>query len=143
MNLSSVILQTLTEHNLESRVFRLTIDNVSNNKTLVDSLQQALLDSVIIIQIPCLAYIIQLSLNQLLDRIKAVLLNDSAETKWTEQQSGLAQANAQHQGREISYTLNKVRYLAIYVNVSPQRRETFYNLQMSSVKLVPIQDVRT
>ncbi|EED20345.1 hypothetical protein TSTA_035710 [Talaromyces stipitatus ATCC 10500] len=111
VNLSSVVLQTLMEHNLESRVFGLTTDNASNNKTLI----------------PCLAHVIQLNFNQLLDRIK----------------SRLAQANAQHQGREISYTLNKVRYLVIYVNASPQRRETFYNLQTSSVKLVPIQDVRT
>jgi hypothetical protein len=121
------------EHNLESRVFGLTMDNASNKKTLVDSLQQALSDGVIITRIPCLAHVIQLSLNQLLDRIKAVPLNDSAVTKWTEKQSRLAQANAQHQGREISYTLNKVRYLAIYVNASPQRRETFYNLQKRQV----------
>jgi hypothetical protein len=107
------------------------------------TLVEAITKGVIITQIPCLAHVIQLSLNQLLDRIKAVPLNDSAITKWTEKQSGLAQANAQHQGREIYYTLNKVRYLAIYVNASPQRRETFCNLQTSSVKLVPIQDVRT
>jgi hypothetical protein len=143
VNLSSVVLQTLKENNLESRVYGLTTDNASNNKTLVDSLNQALSDSVIITRIPCLAHVIQLSLNQLLNRIKAVPLNDLAVTKWTEKQSRLAQVNAQHQGKEISYTLNKVRYLAIYVNASPQRRETFYNLQTSSVKLVPIQDVRT
>jgi hypothetical protein len=78
------------ENNLESRVFGLTTDNASNNKTLVDSLNQALSDSVIITQIPCLAHVIQLSLNQLLDRIKAVPLNDLAVTKWTEKQSRLA-----------------------------------------------------
>ncbi|KAJ5152519.1 hypothetical protein N7492_009799 [Penicillium capsulatum] len=143
VNLGSIVLQTLTEHNLESRVFGLTTDNTSSNKTLVDSLQQALSDGVIITRIPCLAHVIQLSLNQLLDRSKAVPLNDLAETKWTEKQSRLAQANAQHREHRISYTLNKVRYLAIYVNASPQRRETFYNLQASGVKLVPIQDVRT
>lgn len=81
VNLSSIILQTLIEHNLESRVFGLTTDNASNNKTMLDSLQQALPDDVIITQIPCLAHVIQLSLNQLLDRIKAVPSNDSAVTK--------------------------------------------------------------
>ena len=135
------------EHNIEGRVFRITTDNASNNKTLVaslqQSLQQALGNEVIIPRIPCLAHVIQLSLNQLLDRIKAVPLNDLAETKWTEKQSRLAHLNAQHQVREISYTLNKVRYLAIYVNASPRRRETFYNLQTTNVKLVPIQDVKT
>jgi hypothetical protein len=142
-NLSNVLLETLIEHNLEVRVFGLTTDNASNNKTLFDSLQQGLSDGVIIVRIPCLAHVIQLSLNQLLDRIKAVPLNDSAETKWTEKQSRLSHLNAQQQNCEISSTLNKVRYLAIYVNASPQRRETFYNLQTTNVKLVPIQDVRT
>jgi hypothetical protein len=142
-NLSRILLETLLEHKLEARVFGLTADNASNNKTLTESLQQALPDGAILVRIPCLAHVIQLSLNQLLDRIKAVPLNDTAETKWTEKQSKLAQANAQHQKREISYTLNKARYLAIYVNASPQRRETFYNLQTANVKLVPIQDVKT
>lgn len=48
VNLSNVVLQTLTEHNLESRVFGLTTDNAFNNKTMLDSLQQALPDDVII-----------------------------------------------------------------------------------------------
>ena len=94
-NLSSVFLQTLIEHNLKGRFFGITTDNTSNNKTLVDSLQQSLSDNVIITRILCLAYVIQLSLNRLLDRIKAVPLNDSAKTKWTEKQSRLAQLNAQ------------------------------------------------
>ena len=142
-NLSNVLLETLTDHDLEARVFGLTTDNASNNKTLFDSLQQGLSDDIIVVRIPCLAHVIQLSLNQLLDHIKAVPLNDSAETKWTEKQSRLAHLNAQHRNCEIAFTLNKVRYVAIYVNASPQRRVTFYNLQTTNVKLVPIQDVRT
>lgn len=80
-NLSSVLLQTLNNHGIQDRVFGLTTDNASNNKTLLDSLQQALSNDVNIIRIPCLTYVIQLSLNQLLDRIKAVPLNDTTETK--------------------------------------------------------------
>ena len=64
-------------------MFGLTTDNTSNNKTLVDSLQQALSNDIHIIRIPCLAYVIQLSLNQLLDRLKVVPLNDTTETKWS------------------------------------------------------------
>jgi hypothetical protein len=37
-HLSSVLLQTLMEHNIEARVFGMTTDNASNNKTLVASL---------------------------------------------------------------------------------------------------------
>ncbi|EED18968.1 hypothetical protein TSTA_126760 [Talaromyces stipitatus ATCC 10500] len=33
--------------------------------------------------------------------------------------------------------------LAIYINTSPQRQESFYNLQTKEPKLVPIQDVAT
>ncbi|OQD59907.1 hypothetical protein PENPOL_c052G02450, partial [Penicillium polonicum] len=139
--LSSVLIETLVEHNIEDKVFGLTTDNASNNKTLATALQQALSDDTIITRIPCLAHVIQLSLNQLLARIKAVPLNESAETRWTEKQLRLAQENAKQS--QISSTLNKVRYLAIYVNASPQRRETFYNLQATNIKIVPIQDVKT
>lgn len=134
-------METLVENNIEGRVFGLTTDNASNNKTLAASLQQDLSDDVIITRISCLAYVIQLSLNQLLARIKAVPSNESIETKWTESQSRLAKENAKQ--CQISSTLNKVRYLAIYINASPQRREIFYNLQTTNIKIVPIQDVKT
>jgi hypothetical protein len=142
-NLSNVLLETLVNLEIQDRVFGLTTDNASNNKTLVDSLDQVLSSDVTIIRTPCLAHVIQLCLSQLLDRLKATPQNDSAETKWTDRQSAAAKANAQQQKREISYTLNKVRYLAIYIHASPQRREVFLSLQKSEPKLVPIQDVRT
>ncbi|CRL31203.1 unnamed protein product [Penicillium camemberti] len=36
--LSSVLIETLVEHNIEDKVFGLTTDNVSNNKTLATAL---------------------------------------------------------------------------------------------------------
>ena len=42
----------------------------------------------------------------------------------------------------LSITI-QVRNLAIYINASPQRRESFYNLQKEELRLIPIQDVRT
>ncbi|QQK45931.1 Zinc finger, BED-type predicted [Penicillium digitatum] len=75
-------------------------------RILPTALQQALSDDTIITRIPCLAHVIQLSLNQLLARIKAVPLNESAETRWTEKQSRLAQENAKQS--QISSTLNKM-----------------------------------
>jgi hypothetical protein len=92
-NLSNALIETLLMHGIEDRVFGLTTDNVSNNKTLVENLQQVLAEGVIIIRIPCLAHVIQLSLNQLLGHIKAVPKNDATETKWTDQQSRMAQEN--------------------------------------------------
>ncbi|OQD95763.1 hypothetical protein PENVUL_c105G07924 [Penicillium vulpinum] len=141
-NLSGVLLEILTDHNIQDRVFGLTTDNASNNKTLVDSLQQALSSNVHIIRIPCLAHVIQLSLNQLLDRLKAVPQNDITETRWSDRQSILAKANAQSKNRSISHTLNKVRYLAVYIRASPQRREAFVSLQPSEQALMPLQDVK-
>lgn len=91
VNLSAVLMETLIEHEIQERIFELTTDNASNNKTLVDTLQQSLLQQSSsrgfnVIRIPCLAHVIQLSLNQLLDRLKAVPENETTETKWTEPQ---------------------------------------------------------
>jgi hypothetical protein len=127
-NLSAILMKTLTEHGIVDRVFGLTTDNALNNKTLVDTLQQSLSGDVNVIPIPYLTQVIQLSLNQLLDRLKAVPLNDTTETTWTDRQVTLAKANAQ--SREILHTLNKVRYLAIYIRGSPQRRDSFTAIQL-------------
>lgn len=110
---------------------------------MVDSLQQAFPDDVEIIGTPYLAYVIQLSLNQLLDRLKAVPQNEIIETKGSDHQQPAAKENARHKTRKISHTLNKVRFLAIYIHASPQRRGTFNNPQTKEPKLAPIQDVRT
>lgn len=143
LNMSSVVLETLNNHQIQDQVFGLTSDNASNNKTLADSLQQALSNDVNIIRTPCLAHVIQLSLNQLLDRLRAVPQNNTTETKWTDRLSSSTKANTQHQKHEVSYTLNKVRSLAIYIHGSPSRREAFNSLQTDGLKLSPIQDVRT
>jgi hypothetical protein len=143
LNLSGVVLETLVEHHIQDRVFGVTTDNATNNKTMVDAIQQALSSDITVIRIPCLAHVIQLCLNQLLDRLKAIPLNENTETKWTDQKSSAAKANAQHRTQRISYTLNKVRYLAIYIHASPQRQAAFLRLQEKGPQLVPIQDVRT
>ncbi|KAJ5851261.1 uncharacterized protein N7529_010646 [Penicillium soppii] len=82
-NISTILLQTLVDHDIQDRIFGLTADNTLNNRTLVDSLQQALPPNVNIIRTPCLAHVIQLSLKQLLDCLKAAPLNDTTKTKWT------------------------------------------------------------
>lgn len=91
----------------------LTADNASNKGKLAASLQQTLSDGDIIARIPCLAYVIRLSINQLLDQIKAISLSDAAETEWAEKQSRLARKNAKQAYHQISTTLNAVRYVAV------------------------------
>jgi hypothetical protein len=142
-NLSVVVLETLQEHEIQDRVFGLTTDNASNNKSLADALQQAFPDETHIIRIPCLAHVIQLSLNQLLGKLKAVPRNETTDAQWTDEQSSQARANAKSKKRKVYTALNKVRYVAIYVNASSQRRDVFFNLQPTQKKHVPIQDVKT
>lgn len=143
VNLSTAVIQTVTQHEIENRIFALTTDNASNNKTLVDALQQSLSNTrdIDIIRIPCLAHVIQLSLNQLLDRLKAVPQNETTETKWTEQQVTLARANTKK--RDISHTLKRIRALAVYIRASPQRRDSFIALQPSGQGIMLLQDVKT
>lgn len=38
INLSSALIETLIEYGIEDRVFRLIIDNILNNKTLIESM---------------------------------------------------------------------------------------------------------
>lgn len=42
-NLSAALMEILTEHKIQNRIFGVTTDNASNNKTLVEALQQSLL----------------------------------------------------------------------------------------------------
>ncbi|KAJ6019888.1 hypothetical protein N7522_000596 [Penicillium canescens] len=146
VNLGEVVLQILQKHQITDRVLAVTTDNASNNKTLIaavnDSIRELQLktDSTII-QVPCLAHIIQLSLIDLLGKIKASPKNDTAESVWSDERVRLLRARQQK--HKIADTLNKVRGLAVYINGSPQRKEAFLNLQSNGQKLVPIQDVRT
>jgi hypothetical protein len=121
----------------------ITTDNASNNKTMFEQIQKAY-PSVSLVHIPCMAHVIQLSLNELLGRIKAKPKNDTVDMVWTDE---LQKASTQrsHIKGDITDTLDKVRRLAIYINASPQRREEFLKLQQDKDgnQLVPIQDVRT
>ncbi|KAJ6038667.1 hypothetical protein N7460_007384 [Penicillium canescens] len=143
VNLGEVVLQILQKHQITDRVLAVTTDNASNNKTLIaavnDSIRELQLktDSTII-QVPCLAHIIQLSLIDLLGKIKASPKNDTAESVWSDERVRLLRARQQK--HKIADTLNKVRGLAVYINGSPQRKEAFLNLQSNGQKLVPIQD---
>jgi hypothetical protein len=58
-----------------------------------------------IFRIPCIAHVIQLSLNQLLGRLKAVPVNKEAETEWSNER---IQSLQPRRTREITDTLKKV-----------------------------------
>lgn len=73
-------------------------------KKALDSL--ALPDGTPIVRIPCKAHVIQLRLNELLRRMKAVPKNNREELEWTETES---LDEAQGENKDIALTLNKVR----------------------------------
>ncbi|OQD94302.1 hypothetical protein PENVUL_c148G07398, partial [Penicillium vulpinum] len=125
-------------------------DNASNNTTLVQAVQDSidslkLPNSPVVVRIPCLAHIIQLSLRELLGSVKADPQNDTKDRNVSDIQAQ-AQARslrASQSEQVIVQTLVKIRGLTVFINASPQRRDDFFRLQTNGAKLAPIQDVRT
>ena len=84
VNLSDVVFKLLQQHKIADRVLVVTTDNASNNNTMMSSIQESLQslelnNGSMIVRVPCIAYIIQLSLNDLLRKMKAIPKNESAE----------------------------------------------------------------
>jgi hypothetical protein len=63
-----------------------------------------------IVRTPCIAHVIQLSLNQLLGKMKAIPKNETTDTVWSEARSQSVRVDAREQKREVVDTLNKVGY---------------------------------
>ena len=110
-NLSIVLMELLQKHNIVDRVLAVTTDNASNNNTLMESLHESiqslnLPSQTAIVRIPCLAHVIQLSLQSLLGQIKANPKNDNADRVWSESQIENLRNSRRKQG--IIYTLAKV-----------------------------------
>jgi hypothetical protein len=111
VNLSDMVLKILQQHKITDRVLTVTTDNASNNNTMVASIQESLQslelsNSSTIMRIPCIAHIIQLSLNDLLGKMKAIPKNESTEINWSDDRVRILRARQQK--REIVDTLNKV-----------------------------------
>ncbi|KAI2913801.1 hypothetical protein CBS147320_10459 [Aspergillus niger] len=147
VNLSDVLLQSLRERHLLSRIFSVTTDNATNNETLVRALQETLLSTGAIrsrdsiIRVPCMAHVIQLCLKRLLGHIKAAPQNKEVANVWSDSQMSYLRSSADHEG--VASTLGKIRSFATFVNASPQRRDAFLCLQSGRTRLFPIHDVQT
>lgn len=90
-------------------------DNASNNQTLMSSIHESVQSlgvakNATIVRTPCIAHVIQLSLNQLLGKMKAIPKNETTDTVWSDARSHSARVDAREQKREIVDTLNKVGY---------------------------------
>lgn len=111
VNLSDVVLKLLQQHRIADRVLAVTTDNASNNNTMILSIQESLQSLELnngstIVRVPCIAHIIQLSLNDLLGKMKAAPKNENAEMNWSDDR--VRSLRARQQKREIVDTLNKV-----------------------------------
>src|ERR1700709_399246 len=73
----------------------------------IESLQSS--NDVVIVRVPCIAHVIQLSLKDLLGKMKAIPKNDEAEQVWSDDR--VDSLRARQQKREVVDTLNKVRRL--------------------------------
>jgi hypothetical protein len=110
-NLSDVVLRLLHQHNITDRVLAVTTDNAANNNTMISSIQESLQSLELnngstIVRVPCIAHVIQLSLNDLLGKMKANPKNESTEMEWSDDR--VQSLRERQQNREIVDTLNKV-----------------------------------
>ncbi|OQE61520.1 hypothetical protein PENNAL_c0284G08124 [Penicillium nalgiovense] len=99
--------------------------------------------SPVVVRIPCLAHVIQLSLRELLGSVKADPQNDTSDRTVSNIQAQARSLHGSKSQQVIMQTLTKIRGLAVFINASPQRREDFFRLQTTGPKLTPLQDVRT
>ena len=110
MNLSEVLMN-LQQHRITDRVLAITTDNALNNNNLLAHINDAiqsleLNNSSIIIRVPCIAHVIQLSLKDLLGQMKASPKNEVPEIEWSD--ACIQSLHERQQKREIVDTLNKV-----------------------------------
>ena len=120
LNLSNVLIELFKKHDITARVLAVTSDNASNNTTLVKAVQESI-DSLqlpgnpVIVRIPCLAYVIQLSLRELLRSVKADLQNDKVDKTISDVQAQARALRATQSQKAIVSTLVKVRYLLYFL----------------------------
>lgn len=120
LNLSNVLIELFKKHDITARVLAVTSDNASNNTTLVKAVQESI-DSLqlpgnpVIVRIPCLAHVIQLSLRELLGSVKADPQNDEVDKTISDVQAQARALRATQSQKAIVSTLVKVRYLLYFL----------------------------
>lgn len=109
-NLSKTVIRILQQHSVANRVLSITTDNASNNNTMITGVQEIVqplgLNSNSMFRVPCIAHVIQLSLNQLLGKMKAKPENQEAESEWSDQRTQSLQSR--RTTGQIVDTLKKV-----------------------------------
>jgi hypothetical protein len=125
IRLANYVLGVLEDAKLDRRVLAITTDNASNNTTLMDNLSKKLRQGIensshvsthldpevkklcsIPTHIPCLAHVIQLAVQSLLQQIKVNAHNDDTEIIWEEEVDSRLAAK-----QELPLTLEKVSHI--------------------------------
>ncbi|KAJ6015540.1 hypothetical protein N7540_010131 [Penicillium herquei] len=147
--MANALMQTLTGHGIQDRVFALTIDTASPNDEMlrmVESLQlqQAPLPSDIeIIRTPYLTSVVKLCLNRFLEHMGALPLDEIEQEFFGRRRLALDRAMKRGRAHEISHTLNKLRYLQFNMIEWEDYSETFKNLQDNGERLLLISDSKS
>ena len=114
-NLSKTVIQILQQHGVANRVLSVTTDNATTNNTMMTSVQETVqslgLSDTSIFRVPCIAHVIQLSLNQLLGKMKAKPVNQEAESEWSDERTQSLQSR--RTTKQIVDTLKKVCSLLV------------------------------
>lgn len=111
-NLSNILHQLLKKYKFLDRIFSITIDNATNNNTIIQALQKRLISTGAIssresiVRIPYIIYIIQLYLKQLLDYIRAAPKNKEIRVFWSDIQANRLKDSVNQ--KDIAYTLTKI-----------------------------------
>jgi hypothetical protein len=137
--LGETVTQILQQYGIMNRVLSVTTDNASNNSTMITAVQEVgqslALDEDQLFRIPCIIHVIQLSLRQLLGKLKANPVNDEIESTWVDTPQHPEQLNTQRYpnivrtlkkvgeklanpcfGRNISYSVFQLKYLLPYIS---------------------------
>jgi hypothetical protein len=93
-------------------VLSITIDNASNNNTMMqgiqDMVQSQVLSDTSIFRVPCIVHVLQLSLKDLLGKIRANPVNKEAESEWSEACTESLQTTLKQPSNDIMLSLKKV-----------------------------------
>lgn len=110
--LSETVIRILQEHSIADRVLSITTDNASNNNTMMEGVQEMVqskaLHNTSVFRVPCIVHVMQLSLKDLLGKIKADPKNTEAESEWSDERTKSLQLAPGHSSGNIVATLKKV-----------------------------------
>jgi hypothetical protein len=113
------MIQLLTDHEITNRVLSATTDNATNNNTLMVNVQETIWpqtrSDTLIFRVPCIVHVIQLSLNELLGKLKVTPPNQEIELEWSDKRTHSFQTKRSSLTRQIVDTLKKVNFLLCQV----------------------------